>query len=201
MKFATTVCLLALVFSSCKAARSSGDSSEVKASQINNQPSTYLSEAGDRAKAFFYEQIDERNKVLKSQNSRFSFSVMDARDPKLYAPGRPPQPLTPADKVIVKIADNGNFLVTAYLLDGPGYLKVKDVPTGNFLMEFAYAVDKIEYRSRFDGLFASVTRNFRPEGFIFIYYVKGYGNNITPARFDEEVGAFLKKAAIIVTPF
>src|SRR4051812_30783264 len=62
--------------------------------------SFFIMRAGDNAKAFFYKAVQERSDYAKQQGALYSFQIMDARDPRLYAPGAPIQPITPADTVL-----------------------------------------------------------------------------------------------------
>ena len=175
----------------------------VRASEWTSWPgnSTYLSETGERAKAFFYSQIERRNLYAQEVRAGVRFVVMDARDPRLYFPGAAIQPPTPAEKVIVKVSESGAFIIMAFILDRPGNLTLKESPTGNLVIQVNYAVNRIEYRSRFDGLFASAHRVTSGYGWNYVYYLRGLGNNVTPGYFENAVGGFLTNAAVYITPF
>jgi hypothetical protein len=174
------------------------ESSKVKDASFEN--SQYLVEAGERAKAYFYKLIQERSDFAKKNNLGIEFVVMDARDPRLYARGAPIQPPTPAEKALVKVARNGQFMILALFQDQPGFLKVKEFQDGNLVAEIVFGVEKITYSSRFDGLFASVTRFTEGQGWRYVYYARGQGNDVNPAQFDTRVAAFLQNTVMYITP-
>ena len=172
------------------------------ATHLKDSPmnSDYLADAGDNAKVYFYNLIKERNSTLRTAGAAFKFEVMDARDPRLYAPGSAIQPPTPAEKAIVKVADNGQFVILALLIDRPGILMAKEFPTGNKIITIEYGVERIAYSSRFDGLYGSVIRNTSGNGWYYIYYLLGLGNNVNAAMFDSAIARFLQTAVVYMTP-
>jgi hypothetical protein len=174
--------------------------SKISNAQDSQDPrfnSTYLIEAGDRAKAYWYKAVFTRNQSLPTG---LEYIVTDARDPRLYPPGAPIQPPTPADNALVKVASNGNFLITALIIDRPGVLEIKEFPTGNRVIDIYYDVRKLTYSSRFDGLFASITRFTAGYGWDYQLYLRGYGNQINSVFFDNSVASFLQRSAAYVTP-
>jgi hypothetical protein len=191
--------LLVWTATSCKSTGSSNkNASAVKNVVLEN--SMYLIEAGDNAKDYFYKLIDKRNAFAKANKFQVKFVIMDARDPRLYPPGAAIQPPSPAERAIVKIADDGRFQVLALIQDQPGFLKIKEFPSGNKISEVVYAAEKISYSSRFDGLFASATRATAGQGWMFIYYLRGWGNNVNPQQFDGAAKVFLENTMLYVTP-
>ena len=167
---------MAVVILSCGRSSVTTQGSKLQASDN----STYLVESGERAKTYVYELI-QKNELV----------VVDARDPRLYPNGGPFQPPVPADKAIVAQYPNGRFRVIAYIIDQPGYFEIKAAPTGNFVVSIGYGVEALLYTSRFDGLYASVSRNTSGYGWNYLYYIRFRGNAVSPAGFDVAVGNFL----------
>ena len=190
---------MALTNTSCKSTGAAKqETSAAKNASLEN--SRYLTEAGDNAKSYFYELIEKRNAFAKANKFQVKFVIMDARDPRLYPPGAAIQPPSPAEKAIVKVANDGRFQVLALIQDQPGYLNIKEFPNGNKVTEVAYGAEKISYSSRFDGLFASATRATSGRGWMYIYYLRGWGNNVNPQQFDNAARVFLENTMLYVTP-
>ncbi len=150
--------------------------------------SQFLLTAGENAKKFLYEQLDQRG-----------LTIFDARDPRLYPNGGPIQPPTPADKAVLSIFPNGTWRIRALIIDRPGYFEAKEFPTGNLIISIEYDVERVAYSSRFDGLFASVVRNTSGYGWNYIYYLRGLGNAVSPAAFDQAVANFLSNGAQFIS--
>lgn len=187
-------------FVSCKtnSGASSTGSAELKSAPGS---STYLSDAGETAKKYVYSLIEKRNEAVKVSGGTFKFVIMDARDPRLYAPGSAIQPPSPADKALVKVANDGRYMILALIVDRPGLFVAKEFPTGNKIFDIEYPVQKVAYSSRFDGLFGSVTRNTSGNGWTYVYYLRGYDNfSVTPAMFDAAIATFLQNGVLYMTP-
>jgi len=161
--------------------------------------SNWLVRAGENAKAFWYSALTERSTATTS-SSGVQFAIYDARDPRLYPPGAPLQPPTPADKAVVKIFPNGNFVITALIIDRPGYLALKEFPNGNRIIDISFDVERLAYGSRFDGLFASASRFTSGAGWNYLLYLRGFGNQISSVQFDAAVMDFLRRSVLYVTP-
>jgi len=183
--------------SSCKTAASL-DESDVMAGFPGG--ANVILDGGQRAKAYFFSLIDVRNDYAKENNLDVRFELLDSMDPRLYPPGAPIQPQIQSDKILAKIAGDGRWVALAYVFDRPGFLEFKEVPSGNHIFRIAYDADRIEYHSRFEGNVASVVRNKTLAGYHYIYYVRGFGNNITPVQFDQVAVTFMQNAALYVTP-
>ena len=184
--------LIASVTSSC------GSREQSVSQAASSTDSLFLVRAGDNAKRFFYQKIEEQNQAATSRGLGFRFDLIDARDPRLYGPGQPIQPPTPADLVLIKTWSNGAWRALAFVIDRPGYLLVKESPTGNFVIDIGYGAERIAYTSRFDGLFASVGRNTSGMGWNYVYYLRGQGNWVNPMQFDAAVATFLSNSVAYI---
>lgn len=199
LKILFPVALIVLTSTSCKSKGvANKDDSSVKDVQFAS--STSLIDSGDNAKRYFYQLIDKRNEFARINKFKVKFVVMDARDPRLYPVGAVIQPPSPAEKAIVKVADDGRFQVLALIQEQPGFFKIKEFPNGNKVSEVSYGAEKISYSSRFDGLFASVTRVTSGQGWMFVYYLRGWGNDVNPQQFDDSARVFLENTMLFVTP-
>ncbi len=186
-----------LASASCKTTSRSEHSAIASLAESDN--SNYLVEAAGRAKAYIDHLIQERNKFARDNGLDAQFQIVDARDRRLYPPGAAVQPNTPAEKALIKHDSAGRFIVLAWIQDRPGFYRFKEA-NGNRIIDIKYSVESIEYGSRFDGKYASVNRNTAGNGWRYIYYVKGSGNQITPHAFDIAVANFLQNAVLYMTP-
>ena len=173
--------------------------SQLSTTKDSSTDSLFLFKAGDNARSFFFEKLSERYQ-LAAQNG-VQYETLDARDPRLYPPGQPWQPPTTADQVIAIKMANGGYNITALVLNRPGYLSLMEFPTGNMIIEVKYSVEYIGYSSRFVGLYGSVSRYTSGYGWNYLYYLRGYGNAVNPAYFDQAIAEFLTQASEYVTPF
>jgi hypothetical protein len=175
-----------MIFStSCGRSTKPSSSSALSSDAFNSQ---FLVTAGENAKKFIYEQLDQHG-----------LTIFDARDPRLYPNGGPLQPPTPADKAILSVFPDGTWRIRALVIDRPGYFEAKEFPTGNFIISIAYDVEGVAYNSRFDGLYASVNRNTSGYGWNYLYYLRGLGNQVSPAAFDQAVANFLANSVLFIS--
>lgn len=179
--------------------KSTGRATGMDASLNESANSEYLVEAAGRAKKYIDSLIQERNQFASLNGFNVQFMIVDARDPRLYPAGAPIQPNTPAEKALIKYNATGQFIILAWIQDQPGIYRFKEI-NGNRIIDIQYAVEKIAYGSRWDGNFASVTRNTSGNGWFYIYYVKRFGNNVNPEQFDNAVATFLQNAVMYMTP-
>ncbi len=186
-KYLTTMTLFfAATLIGCKY---SGDRSQVSENTNSWNNSERLSEAGDRAKSYITSEFKRINDGAVASGSNIHYIVVDAQDPRLYS-GAPFQPSSPADRVIVKVANNGDWLPTALIQNQPGYYAYKEL-NGQKVFWFGYNNERVEYRTSKDGLVASVNRTRTTSGFIFRNYAKGYGNNVTDIELDQIIASYL----------
>ncbi len=154
------------------------------------QYSEQLSQAGEKAKRYIAKEFKRINEVAKQQGSNIQYIVVDAQDPRLYPNGAPYQPNSPADRVVVKVADNGDWVPTALIQNQPGYYAYKNL-NGQKIYWFGYNNRRIEYRTATQGLVASVIRNRSVYGFTYINYLRGYGNRVSSAMLDQAILDYL----------
>ena len=188
------------LFAACGASSSKSEGTLLSAQSSDPRfDSTWLIQQGERSKSFWMQEFTRRSAAAQ-QSTGFRFVIMDARDPRLYPPGAPIQPPTPADKAIVKFAPNGAWVITALFIDRPGYFLLKEFPTGNRVIEIQWGEERLAWESRWHGLFASVSRFTSGNGWEYLWYLRGRGNQVWPAEVESAVAEFLSRSVIHVTP-
>ena len=151
-----------------------------------------LTQAGDNAKDYLANEFKRINDLALAQGYDVQYIVVDAQDPRLYPNGAPFQPPSPAERVVVKVASNGDWVPTALIQNSPGFYAYKKL-NGQRLFWFKYNNSRIQYRTATEGLVASVVRNRSVNGFNYINYLKGYGNNVSDYELDIAIQDYLDR--------
>ena len=158
--------------------------------QASFNSSEGLSRAGNNAKNYIAKEFKRMNAEARQQGIDIQYKIVDAQDPRLYPNGAPFQPSSPAERVVVKVYGNGDWVPTALIQNSPGYYAYKNL-NGQRLFWFGFNNKRIEYNTSRAGLVASVIRNRSVNGFHYINYLRGFGNNVSANKFDQAIQNYL----------
>ncbi len=187
-------------FSFCIISTSSYAEQTISTSLSSIDSTRMMSENLNRSGTNAIKYILDRLKTQQDDSS-VQYSLVQAHDSRLAIQGIFIPSRMSEDTLVIKMDnDRAKWTIKGFITQRPGLFIYRDAPSGEKIYSIYHDSEMVGFKSKFSGLYASVSKYKVSYDFKYRYFVKGFGSQIhNMSAFESRIKIFLDQIVNYMT--